>query len=377
LAGTERAFRVLLVEDNPDNRRLARIILENEGYELDLAENGLEAVNKAKQNLYDIIIMDLMMPEMDGFQATRAIRALETGSNTTPIVALTAHAGVGFRERCLAGGMNDYLAKPFKKNDLLAIVSKRVDRRSAILVADDSPESRDIVKRFLMRDGAYRLTFACNGLEAVEAFASQRIGLVLMDMEMPVLDGYEAARAIRETPKGAEVPIIAMTAHVGSREERKCLDAGCTDTLRKPLSRDRLLQCTQLHLGEPQSFESADIVPRNEASETRAPLGKGQAKPTVEVDPDIVDLVPRFLENLRQDLLSIKNLLSQNEFDRIRVLSHNMKGNGLGYGFPQISVMGEKMESEANRKDERALRESIDQLERYLSQVEYRRQEQA
>ncbi len=374
----ERAFRVLLVEDNPDNRRLARIILENEGYELSIAENGLEAVNKAKQNLYDIIIMDLMMPEMDGFQATRAIRALESSSKNTPIVALTAHAGVGFRERCLAGGMNDYLAKPYKKNDLLAMVSKRVDRRSAILVADDSPESCSIVERFLTRDKAYRLAFACNGQEAVEVFSSQRVNLVLMDMEMPVLDGYEAARAIREMPRGAEVPIIAMTAHVGSREEKKCLDAGCTDTLGKPLSRDRLIQCTELHLGEPQSIESAHREGRGPAPETRARREEDKTEAlTVEVDPDIVDLVPRFLENLRRNLLSLKDLLGRKEFEQIQVLSHNMKGNGLGYGFHKISVIGEKMESEARRKDERALRHSLDQLEQYLSKVQYRAQEQA
>ena len=374
----ERAFRVLLVEDNPDNRRLARIILENEGYELSIAENGLEAVNKAKQNLYDIIIMDLMMPEMDGFQATRAIRALESSSKNTPIVALTAHAGVGFRERCLAGGMNDYLAKPYKKNDLLAMVSKRVDRRSAILVADDSPESCSIVERFLTRDKAYRLAFACNGQEAVEVFSSQRVNLVLMDMEMPVLDGYEAARAIREMPRGAEVPIIAMTAHVGSREEKKCLDAGCTDTLGKPLSRDRLIQCTELHLGEPQSIESAHREGRGPAPETRARREEDKTEAlTVEVDPDIVDLVPRFLENLRRNLLSLNDLLGRKEFEQIQVLSHNMKGNGLGYGFHKISVIGEKMESEARRKDERALRHSVDQLEQYLSKVQYRAQEQA
>jgi PAS domain S-box-containing protein len=371
-AGIEQAFRVLLAEDNPDNRRLARIILENEGYELDIAENGLEAFNKAKQNLYDIIIMDLMMPEMDGFQATRAIRALDSGSKNTPIVALTAHAGIGFRERCLAGGMNDYLAKPYKKSDLLAMVTKRVDRRSAILVADDSPEARDIVERFLMRDGAYRLTFACNGQEAVEAFSSQRVSLVLMDMEMPVLNGYEAARAIRETPRGAEIPIIAMTAHVGSREEKKCLDAGCTDTLRKPLSRNRLLQCTELHLGEPQSIESADTRACDKTPGTPEHRDQDKAKTTtVEVDPDIVDLIPRFLENVRRDLFSIKDLLGRNEFDQIRVLSHNMKGNGLGYGFHQISEIGEKMEAGANRKDERALQQLIDQLEQYLSRVEY------
>ena len=187
-------FRILLVEDNRDNQKLAERVLENSGARVDTAENGREAVTMAGQTLYDLIIMDLMMPVMDGFQATEEIRAREVTPNRVPIVALTAHATEGFHDRCLDAGMDDYVSKPFKKDRFLAVVDQWVDRRPLVLVADDAPENRLIVKRFLMLGGDYRLMFANNGREALDTFERQDVSLVLLDMEMPVLNGFETAR---------------------------------------------------------------------------------------------------------------------------------------------------------------------------------------
>lgn len=112
--------RVLLVEDNPPNVLVARTFLEMFGYEVDLAESGVTAVEKAAQTRYAIILMDIQMPEMDGFEATRAIRKpASTSLNTeTPIIGMTAHALDGIREKCLAAGMNEYLSKPFVPAEL-------------------------------------------------------------------------------------------------------------------------------------------------------------------------------------------------------------------------------------------------------------------
>ncbi|HJS74432.1 MAG TPA: response regulator, partial [Vicinamibacteria bacterium] len=229
--------RILLVEDNPDNRRLAVRVLEGAGAVVDNAENGEVAVAMAKQTLYDLVLMDLMMPVMDGFQATVRIRGNESAPNRVPIVALTAHATEGFRDRCLASGMDDYLSKPFKKERLVALVNQWADRRPIVLVADDAADSRLIAKRFLMLGGGYRLLFAANGQEALDVFHRQKIHLVLLDMEMPVLSGYEAAAEIRRSEAGASVPILAMTAHTETAELKRCLGAGATAVLQKPLER--------------------------------------------------------------------------------------------------------------------------------------------
>jgi signal transduction histidine kinase/DNA-binding response OmpR family regulator len=120
-----KSLRILVAEDNPVNQRLVARILEKEGHAVAVAANGREAVAAWQNHSFDLILMDMQMPEMDGFQATFAIRRAEAASSLhIPIVALTAHAMSGYRERCLAAGMDDYLSKPIRKNDLLAVIAK-------------------------------------------------------------------------------------------------------------------------------------------------------------------------------------------------------------------------------------------------------------
>jgi CheY-like chemotaxis protein len=113
---TQSRLNILLAEDNPTNQKFAIAVLAKAGHAITLAKNGQEAVEQARNNRFDLILMDIEMPLLDGFGATQAIRA--SGVNT-PIIALTAHAILGFRERCLAVGMTDYVTKPIRRRDLL------------------------------------------------------------------------------------------------------------------------------------------------------------------------------------------------------------------------------------------------------------------
>ena len=128
-AGHEKCpFRILMAEDNSINQRVGKLILQRAGYLIDLVGDGSEAVEAHRSEPYDMILMDCQMPTMDGFEATRRIR---TNSHRQPIIiAVTANALVGERERCLAAGMDDYLSKPFQAEQLVAIVKKWVDAAS-------------------------------------------------------------------------------------------------------------------------------------------------------------------------------------------------------------------------------------------------------
>jgi len=121
-----RTMRLLVVEDNPVNQAVARGILKALGYAIDVANNGREAINSLKKRDYNLVFMDLQMPEMDGFEATRNIRNPETGvlNPEVPIVAMTAHARESDRQSCLAAGMDDYLAKPFRPEQVAAMLEK-------------------------------------------------------------------------------------------------------------------------------------------------------------------------------------------------------------------------------------------------------------
>jgi CheY-like chemotaxis protein len=120
-----RVLRILLVEDNPVNQRLAHEILRRRGHAVTLAAHGREALDRLAEASFDLVLMDVQMPEMNGLEATRAIRAAEAGSGRhLPIVAMTAHAMAGDRERCLAAGMDDYLTKPIRAEALITHVER-------------------------------------------------------------------------------------------------------------------------------------------------------------------------------------------------------------------------------------------------------------
>ncbi len=122
---SKHALRILLAEDNEVNQRLAVCLLEKAGYTVAVAENGSQALAMVKSHQFDLVLMDVQMPEMDGFEATLAIRALEHHTHShIPIIAMTAHAMKGDRERCLQIGMDGYIAKPINRNDLLAIIAE-------------------------------------------------------------------------------------------------------------------------------------------------------------------------------------------------------------------------------------------------------------
>jgi two-component system sensor histidine kinase/response regulator len=130
-----RGWRVLLAEDNPTNQKVASLILKAHGCEVEIASNGRIALEKWKRGAFDLVLMDCQMPEMDGFEATRAIRAAE-GDRHTPIVAVTANAMEGDRQRCLAAGMDDYVSKPMNKASLGAAL----DRLAQRVWCDEGPE---------------------------------------------------------------------------------------------------------------------------------------------------------------------------------------------------------------------------------------------
>ena len=115
---------VLLAEDNPVNQRVAARLLERLGFEVDVVGDGSQAVAAVARRRYDAVLMDLQMPVMDGYEATRRIRQSSHEQRRVPIIALTAHAMTGDRERALAGGLDDYVCKPVRPADLAAVLDR-------------------------------------------------------------------------------------------------------------------------------------------------------------------------------------------------------------------------------------------------------------
>jgi CheY-like chemotaxis protein len=132
----QRSVRVLVVEDNPVNQKVAGRMLANLGCRVDMAANGREALDLLSRLPYDVVFMDCMMPEMDGYDATTAIRKIPGPRSKTPIVAMTANAMQGDRERCLTAGMDDYISKPVRAEQLQGAIARWANRVVAPMVRD-------------------------------------------------------------------------------------------------------------------------------------------------------------------------------------------------------------------------------------------------
>ncbi len=142
-------FSVLLAEDNLINQKVAVRILSDAGFNITAVENGVEVINYLKTQKPDLILMDVQMPEMDGFTATKEIRKLNTPVSNIPIVALTAHALVGDKDKCLAAGMNDYVSKPIIPEKLIGVLDKWLDVNSKkVEVVNEKSAGQDVVFDF-------------------------------------------------------------------------------------------------------------------------------------------------------------------------------------------------------------------------------------
>ncbi|MBE0585433.1 MAG: response regulator, partial [Desulfofustis sp.] len=186
---------VLLVEDEPISRVLIEILLGQVGLQVGVAENGRQAVTAALSGHYRAVLMDVQMPGMDGLEATREIRKHETAhGGHLPIIALTAHAMHGDREKCLQAGMDDYLAKPLNKDDLYEVLNRHLTT-SALVVLGDQADQQAAVE-YLVEMG-WRITIAETGRSASYEASLSHFDLVLLDLDGDSQEGAETVQTIR------------------------------------------------------------------------------------------------------------------------------------------------------------------------------------
>jgi CheY-like chemotaxis protein len=256
-------LHILIAEDNPVCWMVLKTILDREGCSVTVVENGLKAVEATKKEPYDLILMNGEMPIMGGLEATKEIRKM---FNRQPllIIGVTAH-NLDQRARFLASGMDGYLTKPVEINRLKAEVLRCLEECKSkteklpelhILIAEDNPVNQLVLKTMLSREGC-SVTVVENGLKAVKAVEAAKKGsydLILMDGEMPIMDGLEATKRIRQTFSHQALPIIGVTAHVLDTNREQFLASGMDGYLTKPIDRDALkaeiLRCVGTGLEE-------------------------------------------------------------------------------------------------------------------------------
>jgi CheY-like chemotaxis protein len=220
-----------------------------------------------------------------------------------------------------------------------------------ILAADDSVPNQVLIKYYATQAG-FLIDIARNGREAVELFRKKTYSIIFLDIHMPEMDGFEALDQMRQIeienilPK---TPIIALTGSTFQEEGTTCLDAGFDDFFEKSTIQETLVSIIQKHVTA--THIQADLI---------------------HLDKSILPLIPEYLENRKEDVQRIRYALDTQNFDAIEDLGHKMKGSGKCFGFEKISMLGHRIEMFAKQKNAGEIEESVEQMQDYLSNLQYK-----
>jgi diguanylate cyclase (GGDEF)-like protein/PAS domain S-box-containing protein len=259
--------RILIIEDNPTNMELMTYLLNAFGYTALMAHDGEQGVAMARQELPDLIICDVHLPKLDGYGVVAQLKK-DPALRPIPTLAVTALAMVGDRERLLAAGFDGYIGKPIEPDTFVTQIESFLPGEmsppakndiSTILIVDDHVLNREFLMT-LLGYGGHRLLEAANGVEGLRMVKQEKPDLVISDILMPNMDGYEFVTRMHRDPETANVPVIFYTATYREREAMAVADAcGVRWVLPKPSDPDVILKTVHEALGVAQA--DADAVP--------------------------------------------------------------------------------------------------------------------
>jgi signal transduction histidine kinase/DNA-binding response OmpR family regulator len=238
---------VLAIDDDPDVVLLLKENLADAGYRVVGALSGAEGLRLARELMPSAITLDIVMPETDGWQVLHGLKA-DPVTRDIPVLLLSVvdQKDLGYRL-----GAADYLMKPFERDDLIAALHRVSPRCRRLLVVDDDPHVADLVRQSL-EDEPYQIDAAADGLAALAAIAQRRPDVILLDLLMPRMDGFEVIATLQKDPERRDIPVIVLTAKTLSRAERRSLKEHALAVIQKgALDREALIAEIKAALPEP------------------------------------------------------------------------------------------------------------------------------
>ncbi|RLC67046.1 MAG: hypothetical protein DRI48_03300 [Chloroflexi bacterium] len=238
---TARTRTILVVDDDPDVANLVKMQLENSGYRVSILGRGSSVVTWAEKKQPDLIILDLILPDMEGLQGIDVLRELKENVTTAdiPVIVMTIVEDDG---TAWSLGAVDYLTKPVDSNDLLRSVEDALTWQGRVLVVEDDADTVGLLS-VTMRQIGFTPLVASNGYEALAIARRYRPDLILLDLRLPGMDGYEALTHLKRDVVTQTIPIVAISAHVTDKEEerKRLIALGADSFLPKPFSIEGLL----------------------------------------------------------------------------------------------------------------------------------------
>jgi len=366
--------KVLLVDDNETWLQSLKEILSSFGLEVDLAKSGEEAVTKVcrEGKIYDLIIMDWNMPKMDGITATKVIREKCTKFPPT-VIMVSAFRDETLVKRAKESGVALFLEKPVDPEVLNKILDKifRGERilfteeeegekipkfeGKKVLLVEDNEINREVILA-LLKDTGLEEDTVVNGKEALEKVKEKEYDLILMDVQMPVMDGLTATKEMRD--KGIKTPIVALTAHAMKEEAERCLKAGMNEHLSKPVDVKKLYETLEKFLGKANYVE---VKKDNEFLKGEHINFEGGLKRVGGNKKLYESLLKKFYEEY-----SDKNF-EELEGEELRRAAHTLKGTAGNLGAERLSTIAGKLEKTL---DKSLIPELKKELKEVLKEIE-------
>jgi signal transduction histidine kinase/DNA-binding response OmpR family regulator len=384
-----RGMQVLVVDDNATSRSILQEMLESFSFEVSLASSGEEGITEleaaGKDKPFELVIMDWKMPGMGGIEASKRIKGLKSLSKIPPIILVTAYGREEAMQQADEVGFEGFLLKPVNPSMLFDTImqafgealpeTSRIAQRheqeaealkhirgAQLLLVEDNEINQQVAKEILEGAGL-NVTIATNGQEAVTAVKENNFDAVLMDVQMPVMDGYTATREIRKWELGLRnengknsdlkseirnpkskiqgVPIIAMTAHAMAGDEDKSLQAGMNGHVTKPIDPDQLFATLQKWIQPSEKRVTiqtpvVSVEPSGEDQVVSIERDLPQSLPGFDLSGGLKrlqgnkklyrKLLLRFAMDYNEAANEIRETLDAEDFDQVHSLVHNLKG---------------------------------------------------
>ncbi len=381
-----KSKRVLVVDDSVTSLEILTATLASFGFEVAVAESGAQALDMletAPEDLpFELVLMDWNMPGMDGIEASRRIKQHSRLGHIPTIIMVTAYGREEVLSQARQTGVEGFLVKPVSQSVLLNTIleafgkgfasplpaedlgrpltaESEVDLRGArILLVEDNDINQQLARELLEAAGGI-VAVAENGREAVERLREERFDAVIMDIQMPVMDGLEATLAIRGEERLKDLPIIAMTAHAMEIDRVKSLQAGMNDHVTKPIDPDALLRTIVRWIPE-RVRPGAEVGPvRVERGSYEVELPRELAGVSLEDGLAHVggnrELYLRLLIKFRNNYATIANdvasCIARKDADEARRLAHSVKGVAGNLGAGSLSAAAAQVEDAILRGD--------------------------
>jgi signal transduction histidine kinase/DNA-binding response OmpR family regulator/HPt (histidine-containing phosphotransfer) domain-containing protein len=404
---TLAGMKILVVDDNPVSRRIMHNMLESFSFKPETASSGKEALQKlqaaSSEQPFQLILMDWKMPEMDGLATTIVIKN-NPEINNIPIIMLSAVADLKMitphieskkillflRKPTKPMVLFNSIMKIFSKNDYTQITSSHQEtaspeiinkiRGARILLAEDNLINQQVAVKILENAGL-QITIANNGIEAVGEInkSPNLFDAVLMDIQMPEMDGYEATGEIRKNEAHKDLPIIAMTAHAMTGDREKALNAGMNDHMTKPIRRNILYSCLAKWI-KPGNLQPPTVpVAVADENNDNISIELPEELPGIDLEAGLnivcndkllfKTVLLQFHRDHSQDTEKIKQALSDNDIELALRLSHSVKGIAGNIAAQKLHFAAYDLEKVIKGKQKNELSQSLLKFEEEMNLV--------